>query len=77
MAEVSKKDSQLAAKAILYTLLTVLAGYVLLGIPYIHFVVEAIILLMVMSVLFDFYGYLVVEMDKEKANKKTAKKKGK
>lgn len=77
MAEISKKDTQLAAKAGLYTLLTIILGYVLLGIPYIHFLAEAIILLIVMSTLFDFYGYLIFESAKEKANKKTSKKKGK
>ena len=64
-------------KAIVYTLLTIILGYVLLGIPYINFIVEAFILLIVMSTLFDFYGYLITESAKTKQSKKASKKKGK
>lgn len=74
-------DTEVALKAFIYTILTILIGYALLAVPYIRFLVEMIIVFVFLTTLFDLYTYLIEEMEKnkpsKKSTKKTSKKKGK
>ena len=67
--KMTDENSKLAAKRTLCVILTVLVGYILLGIPYVKFAVEVVVLFMVMRILFDFYGYLFSELNREKEKK--------
>lgn len=75
------RDTEVALKAFIYTILTILIGYALLAVPYIRFLVEMIIVFVFLTTLFDLYTYLIEEMEKNKSSKKstkkTSKKKGK
>jgi len=67
-------DTEVALKAFIYTILTILIGYALLAVPYIRFLVEMIIVFVFLTTLFDLYTYLIEEMEKNKPSKKSAKK---
>ena len=67
--KMTDENSKLAAIRTLCVILTVLVGYILLGIPYVKFAVEVVVLFMVMRILFDFYGYLFSELNREKEKK--------
>ena len=55
-------DTEVALKAFIYTILTILIGYALLAVPYIRFLVEMIIVFVFLTTLFDLYTYLIEEM---------------
>ncbi len=72
-------DTEVAVKAFIYTILTILVGYALLAVPYVRFLVEMVIVFVFLTTLFDLYSYLIIEMkkqkeEKEKQNKPTKKK---
>ncbi|MBO4622568.1 MAG: hypothetical protein J5691_01640 [Bacilli bacterium] len=76
------QDTEVALKAFIYTILTILVGYALLAVPYIRFLVEMIIVFVFLTTLFDLYSYMIIEMQKskdtnKKKTKKSSKKKGK
>lgn len=71
---INKEDRKLVTKTIICTILTILLGYVLLGIPYIKIIPEAIILLLVTGTLLEFYGTLFTDSAKRKLQKSTEKK---
>ena len=76
------QDTEVALKAFIYTILTILVGYALLAVPYIKFLVEMIIVFVFLTTLFDLYSYMIIEMQKskdtnKKKTKKSSKKKGK
>lgn len=72
-------DTEVAVKAFIYTILTILVGYALLAVPYVRFLVEMVIVFVFLTTLFDLYSYLIVEMKKQNkpTKKKSTKKKGK
>ena len=71
------QDTEVALKAFIYTILTILVGYALLAVPYIRFLVEMIIVFVFLTTLFDLYSYMIIEMQKSKDTKDSNKKKTK